>query len=91
VFVDREFKLSGYELFRFGTTKLKALGVACSLPRTFFAGLFRRFSVTRLSPEDGLSALSWPTNSLRHIPVRMLPVEYGLDCRAAAGFLRTIR
>ena len=43
---DRELKLSGYEVFRFGATELKDPGSARSLLQAFFADLFRRFSVT---------------------------------------------
>jgi hypothetical protein len=43
---DRELKLSGYEVFRFGATELKEPGSALTLLRAFFADLFRRFNVT---------------------------------------------
>jgi hypothetical protein len=43
---DRELKLSGYEVFRFGATELKDPGPARILLQAFFADLFRRFSVT---------------------------------------------
>jgi hypothetical protein len=43
---DRELKLSGYEVFRFGATELKDPGSARLLLQAFFADLFRRFSVT---------------------------------------------
>ena len=43
---DRELKLSGYEVFRFGATELKDPAPARSLLQAFFADLFRRFSVT---------------------------------------------
>jgi very-short-patch-repair endonuclease len=43
---DRELKLSGYEVFRFGATELKDPESARSLLQVFFADLFRRFSVT---------------------------------------------
>lgn len=43
---DRELKLSGYEVFRFGAAELTDPGSARSLLQAFFAGLFRRFNVT---------------------------------------------
>jgi very-short-patch-repair endonuclease len=43
---DRELKLSGYEVFRFGATELKDSGPALTLLQAFFADLFRRFNVT---------------------------------------------
>ncbi len=43
---DRELKLSGYEVFRFGATELKDPRSAPGLLQAFFADLFRRFSVT---------------------------------------------
>jgi very-short-patch-repair endonuclease len=47
---DRELKLSGYEVFRFGATELKDLRSSRSLLQAFFANLFRRYSVAPLSP-----------------------------------------
>lgn len=44
---DRDLKLSGYEVFRFGATELQDREAARSLLRRFFAELFRRFGVTR--------------------------------------------
>jgi very-short-patch-repair endonuclease len=43
---DRDLKLSGYEVFRFGATELQDREAACGLLRRFFAELFRRFGVT---------------------------------------------
>ena len=43
---DRELKLSGYEVFRFGATELKDPAPARSLLQAFFTDLFSRFSVT---------------------------------------------
>ncbi len=43
---DRDLKLSGHEVFRFGATELKDPGSARNLLQTFFTDLFRRFSVT---------------------------------------------
>jgi hypothetical protein len=43
---DRDLKLSGYEVFRFGAIELTDPDSARSLLETFFADLFRRFSVT---------------------------------------------
>jgi hypothetical protein len=43
---DRELKLSGYEVFRFGATELRDPGSARDLLQAFFADLFRRFDVT---------------------------------------------
>src|SRR5262249_20870943 len=43
---DRDLKLSGYEVFRFGATELLDRERARILLQQFFADLFRRFSVT---------------------------------------------
>jgi hypothetical protein len=43
---DRDLKLSGYEVFRFGATELQDREVARTMLRRFFADLFRRFGVT---------------------------------------------
>jgi very-short-patch-repair endonuclease len=43
---DRELKLSGYEVFRFGATELKDLDSARKVLQAFFTGLFRRYGVT---------------------------------------------
>ena len=43
---DRDLKLSGYEVFRFGAVELTDPDSARSLLETFFADLFRPFSVT---------------------------------------------
>jgi hypothetical protein len=43
---DRELKLSGYEVFRFGATELQDPGPAHEVLQPFFADLFRRFDVT---------------------------------------------
>lgn len=43
---DRDLKLSGYEVFRFGATELLDRERARSLLEQFFADLFRRFEVT---------------------------------------------
>jgi hypothetical protein len=42
---DRDLKLSGYEVFRFGAAELQDTGTARSLLRQFFADLFRQFGV----------------------------------------------
>lgn len=43
---DRELKLSGYEVFRFGATELQDRKRARTLLEQFFSDLFRRFHVT---------------------------------------------
>jgi hypothetical protein len=43
---DRDLKLSGYEVFRFGATELQGYKQARSSLEVFFADLFRRFEVT---------------------------------------------
>jgi very-short-patch-repair endonuclease len=43
---DRDLKLSGYEVFRFGAAELTDPDSARSLLETFFADLFRPFGVT---------------------------------------------
>ncbi len=43
---DRDLKLSGYEVFRFGATELQDRECARTLLKHFFADLFRRFQVT---------------------------------------------
>ena len=43
---DRDLKLSGYEVFRFGTEELRDLEVARPLVQQFFTDLFREFDVT---------------------------------------------
>ena len=43
---DRDLKLSGYEVFRFGATELLDRERARALLQQFFADLFRRFEVT---------------------------------------------
>jgi len=43
---DRDLKLSGYEVFRFGATELQDRERAHALLQRFFADLFRRFQVT---------------------------------------------
>lgn len=43
---DRDLKLSGYEVFRFGATELHDRERARTLLQQFFADLFRRFQVT---------------------------------------------
>jgi very-short-patch-repair endonuclease len=43
---DRDLKLSGYEVFRFGATELQDRQSARALLQQFFADLFRRFQVT---------------------------------------------
>ena len=43
---DRELKLDGYEVFRFGATELQDLEQARGLLQAFFADLFRRFGVS---------------------------------------------
>jgi hypothetical protein len=43
---DRDLKLSGYEVFRFGATELQDRQRARVLLQQFFADLFRRFHVT---------------------------------------------
>ena len=44
---DRDLKLSGYEVFRFGATELQNRESARLLLQSFFNDLFRRFSVKR--------------------------------------------
>jgi very-short-patch-repair endonuclease len=43
---DRDLKLSGYEVFRFGATELQDPEHARILLQQFFKDLFRRFGVT---------------------------------------------
>ena len=43
---DRDLKLSGYEVFRFGAVELVEPELARSLLQKFFADLFQRFDVT---------------------------------------------
>lgn len=43
---DRDLKLSGYEVFRFGAAELHPPGQARMLLQTFFSDLFHRFAVT---------------------------------------------
>ena len=43
---DRDLKLSGYEVFRFGAAALLDRERVRALPEQFFADLFRRFAVT---------------------------------------------
>ena len=43
---DRDLKLNGYEVFRFGATELLDREGARALLQQFFADLFRRFNVT---------------------------------------------
>jgi very-short-patch-repair endonuclease len=43
---DRDLKLSGYEVFRFGATELQSSDQARNVLQPFFAGLFRRFEVS---------------------------------------------
>jgi len=43
---DRDLKLAGYEVFRFGATELQDREQARALLRRFFADLFQRFGVT---------------------------------------------
>lgn len=43
---DRDLKLAGYEVFRFGAVELRDRDAARALLRPFFADLFRRFGVT---------------------------------------------
>jgi very-short-patch-repair endonuclease len=43
---DRDLKLSGYEVFRFGATELQDRERARTLLEQFFADLFRRFDIT---------------------------------------------
>jgi len=47
---DRDLKLAGYEVFRFGATELQDREQARDLLQAFFADLFRRFDVT---PRNG--------------------------------------
>lgn len=49
---DRDLKLSGYEVFRFGATELQDRERARGLLQQFFADLFQRFDVAAL--RDGL-------------------------------------
>ena len=48
---DRELKLAGYEVFRFGATELQDPEHARVLLQHFFADLFQRFDVTPTPPE----------------------------------------
>ncbi|MCH8855711.1 MAG: hypothetical protein IIA03_05600 [Proteobacteria bacterium] len=43
---DRDLKLSGYEVFRFGATELQDPQAARELLQAFFTDLFRQFGVT---------------------------------------------
>ena len=43
---DRDLKLSGYEVFRFGATELLDREHAHAMVQQFFVDLFRRFHVT---------------------------------------------
>jgi very-short-patch-repair endonuclease len=43
---DRDLKLSGYEVFRFGATELQGDDQARNVLQPFFADLFRRFEVS---------------------------------------------
>ena len=43
---DRDLKLSGYEVFRFGATELQNRESARILLQQFFSDLFRRFNVS---------------------------------------------
>jgi very-short-patch-repair endonuclease len=45
---DRDLKLSGYEVFRFGATELQDRERARTVLQQFFADLFRRFHVTHV-------------------------------------------
>ncbi|MEU9496546.1 hypothetical protein AB0D73_32805 [Streptomyces sp. NPDC048215] len=47
VAADRDLKLRGYEVFRFGHDELKDLGAAKELMRQFLPEMFRRFRVTK--------------------------------------------
>jgi AbiJ N-terminal domain 3 len=47
---DRDLKLSGYDVFRFGATELQDRGSARILLGCFFADLFRRFNVSPSLP-----------------------------------------
>jgi len=46
---DRDLKLAGYEVFRFGATELQHREQARDLLQAFFADMFRRFDVTPAS------------------------------------------
>lgn len=46
VFADRDLKLRGYEVFRFGHDELKRLDAAQDLLRQFLPDMFRRFGVS---------------------------------------------
>jgi hypothetical protein len=48
---DRELKLNGYEVFRFGAAELRDPASAHHLLQTFFTDLFRRFGVTPMQTE----------------------------------------
>lgn len=50
---DRELKLAGYEVFRFGAVELLDLKQARDLLTRFFADLFRRFGVTAQVQGEG--------------------------------------
>ena len=47
---DRELKLAGYEVFRFGATELQDSGSAGPMLRQFFADLFQQYDVTPRTP-----------------------------------------
>ena len=49
---DRDLKLSGYEVFRFGATELQDRDRGRALLQQFFADLFRRFDVTHVRSES---------------------------------------
>jgi very-short-patch-repair endonuclease len=49
---DRDLKLAGYEVFRFGGVELQDRERARDLLTQFFADLFRRFGVTPLAPGE---------------------------------------
>jgi hypothetical protein len=46
VAADRDLKLRGYEVFRFGHDELQHLDAAQALPRQFLPDMFRRFKVS---------------------------------------------
>ena len=47
---DRDLKLNGYEVFRFGTAELHPRGLARTLLQTFFSDLFRHCPIPASAP-----------------------------------------
>lgn len=53
---DRELKLAGYEVFRFGAAELQDREQARDLLQAFFADLFRRFGVSTSAGDSAQAA-----------------------------------